>query len=445
MSIYLVSWAPPTSIAVESYVVRKRKPGGTWTDVPGGATPSAAVRVELGDEGPIEFGIAPVVAGIEAIEEEWTVIPAEARDTSDLREVPDVTGFSLAQQDHNILAQWTAVVHPSLLGYEIRRGEWATGIPMPFVPGPATKALLGVWAPGETVYSIKAVADQGMVSAAAAEATIEIATDEYGVEIVETDESAAGFTGTKSGTEVTGGDTLRPVQFPTNGTDPFTPLATTPWWYPCDKHGTYVTAWHDAGAVVDDRVDIELGVDTIDTGFDGSQPTEDVWPEFDHDGNARSVGARRAGEEIDENDELTRGIDVGIEIDTAQDATPTSDGWRPWVPGAVYRMRQYRLRFTLNVHWPFIYPRIPALVHRRIRLNKKAEGEGEITVAADGVDITFPAGRFTTAPIVTLATDSNYLPQFADLTKDGMTVYLIDTTDGTTKQEGTIHYHALGR
>lgn len=448
MSTLEIAWTPPQGATIDEYRLRKRRPpDGDLVEI--GSTRATSMRHEMSAEGEVEFLIAPVVGGREVDPDKWTSVRTnlEAAATHDVGYPDDVTNFVVAQQENRLLAQWDPSTEPQADRYEIRMGStWALGIEVASVPVGQTSTSFGVWHSGSTTFWIKVVTRQGLYSVTGASCVVVIRSDDYSTSMSSTDEGGGGFAATKSGTEVSGGH-LRPTQFSSIGSAFTVPASTTPWWYTCERSGTYVTGWTDAGAVVDQRIEVNPTATTVDTApnFDTIQAPIRPDVQVDDDEDIRATGARVPGDEVNIGGTLVRGIRLKIEIDTAQDGVPTPDGYRIWVPGATYQFRQYRLRFTFDVLWPFVYPKLTGLTHSAWRLNKKAEGS--VTIASTGgTDITFPSGRFTASPNVTgnlIHASNPYYVTFSNLSSSGAKVRIWDAA-GTEQSAGTVHWHALG-
>jgi hypothetical protein len=453
MSKWLVEWSPPLGSIADEYTVRRRIPEAPWQDlVPVGRTRGTSILVDINDEGPTEFGIAPMLRGVEAPPERWTIVRTEQKAAAavDIGPPDDVENFAVAQTGTDLVATWDQVKDPDLAGYEIRLGAWATGIVMAKIPPGANRWTFGAWFAGTHVYTIAAVNKAGIYSATPTAATaFTVRADDYSQLMATVDEVATGFLGTHTGTEIDGDGALRPTQFATAFTaDNYdeTNSANTPWWFPCIKDGNYITEWKDAGSVVHERVEVApTGANVASAHDDRTSFFEPIWPEEDFDGNPRTRNAQRYGEFVHGAGLPVYGIGLRVEIDTSQVWAASSDGWRPWVPGATYKYRAVRLRFSFDVLWPFKFPRLTALAWSRWRLNKK--DEGEIVIAGTGgTDITF-ATAFTAAPKLSgnLIHATNVgIVTFSNITTTGakVRVYLADGTE--TETTGTIHWHALG-
>ena len=452
MTKWMIEWSPPLGSIADEYMVRRRRQDASWQDlIPPGRTRGKSLLVDINDEGPTEFGIAPMLRGVEAPPEKWTIVTAESKAAAaiDIGPPDDVENFAVAQHGTELIATWDPVKDPALAGYEIRLGPWATGIPVGKVPPEATQWTFGAWFAGTHVYTIAALNKAGIYSTTpAAQLAFTVRADDYSQEMESIDEVSDGFPGTHTGTEVDGDGALRPTQFTTDFTDDNydeTNSTNTPWWFPCIRDGNYVTEWKDAGAVVFERVEVMPDGENKASDHDDREGfLEPIWPEQDFYGDPRSPNAPRFGEFVHGAGLPVYGLALRVEIDTSQVWAAVSDGWRPWIPGATYKYRAVRLRFTFDVLWPFRFPRLTGLVWSRWRLNKKAEGELAIS-GTGGTDITFPTGLFSDTPKVTgsfiHASESKFVT-FSNLSSTGAKARLYDAAG--TETTGTIHWHALG-
>jgi len=453
MTAWDFSWTPPEDALFASFnVYVDADASGLWTRR--ASTTANAIRLEgLPDERTaFRVAVAPVVGGAEASEEGWSIFAFTPSSVTTIDAPADVANFSVSQDGGVIRATWDAVTDQHLAGYEVREGgTWGSALA---VAKFGAESLGGSWGwrtSGATTYLIRAFTEQGQVSGSDASSVITIQAEQTYATRSTTDESGGGFAATKSNVEVSGG-ALIPTQLPaaySSWSSTYTTY-THPWWWPNIPDGTYTTGWVDAGAVVNDRVEVAI---TATLGAAATSYTEwlgQVTPEYDDTENteiARTLGAATPYDAILYDETLVDGVPLVVDIDTAPDGVPTSEGFRRWVPGTVYRARQIRLRFTFNHAWPFRYAKVTGLTWRTRRENKKDEGT-KVVSGTGGTTVTFAsdgtgAAQFTVAPVVT-STVEGTAGKWAVVdgaTTTEFTVRVFDTSGETT---GTVHWHALG-
>lgn len=433
-----ISITPPEGSVIDAYAVYWRPAGSTGPWAPRGY--SAVERITLDDlptQGRYEFAVAPIVAGLEASSERWTIVDWSPESTEDFT-APAVPGnFRAGQEGASVVLAWDQAQDPYISHVEIRMGgaAWIDGIEVARVPYPGTSVRVGTWWTGSQTYRARTVSHQGLVSTDVS-ATLDVEADSYAPVQATVDEDGGGFASTKSGTEVSSSK-LRITKLPTTEAG-FTSAEsgyTTGEYLPHVGTGTYVTAWQDRGAVVRERVEVQCAFARESGTIIESMCTV---PER----LAADPGALSIGDRLLETGVPTAGSSIGVEIDTAQDGVPTSDGWRVWVPGTVYLFRQYRLRFTLS-SIGFHSLEISTLKHRGRRLNRK--DEVAVTVSGTGgtaVSFTTP---FTAAPKVTATVIGTTARSavVSSVTASGCDVRIFDDT-GAEQSSGTVHVHALG-
>lgn len=447
MSTAIVDVSVPSQMACDEVAVYVRPAGDaahSWARH--GVYRAGRIDLDnLPSTGKIQVAIAPRVGGIEADEGRWTVLDWNTADATALP-VPDaVTNFGVGQDGANLRFTWSPVAVAGLSHYELRRGaSWDTALWIADIAAPATEYTVGWWASGSQTYLLRAVTRRGVRATTDATVIITVAADPYEVVQTTTTEGPT-FGGTKTGTEVSS-SVLQPTTHPASYASASGTYSTytDPWWFPCARYGTYVTPWVDAGAVQNQKVELSLShtVDVLSTAY--SDVFAPIDPEVDDvTGAALGPGDRRP---------LTRGTLSGypvdgvrllVEIDTAQDATPTAEGYRVWVPGTRYRCRQYRLRVTFLNDWPYARPKISTLTHKRLLRNLKDETVATVS-GTGGTAASFTA-PFTTAPRVT-ATVIGTTAVFAtvdSVTTTGCNVR-VWLHDGVEQSSGTVHINAAG-
>lgn len=208
------------------------------------------------------FRAAPVFAdGSIPTEEHWEevkVTPAAHDLAPPLPATP--TNFGVSQDGAILHFAWDPSEDDATVAWEIRMGSgWPDGILVGRAPHPWWKWPW--YGSGAKTFHVKAVDALGRYSAAAAEATVTIRDLEDYVLTNTMDESGGGFTGTKSGVEVNGGNLeLADVGSPANSG---TQIASASLWYGWSRYkneGTYTTAVQDLGALAPHRLEMDLGM-----------------------------------------------------------------------------------------------------------------------------------------------------------------------------------------
>lgn len=432
----------PSEATWESYRVYYRETGKSlWLPLGVGAS-ERMVLDGLPRDGSYEVAVAPVLNGTEAPEDSWTVVPW-VPDTTDFTAPAAVSNFAAGQDGNQVRLSWDPVSVGWLDHYEIRylgssaSTTWENGVVVARVRAPLTGVTLGAWATGVQAWRIKAVTAQGLKSATATAVSIDVEADSYAPVQATADESGGGFTGTKTNTEVSGGN-LQIKAAPASHTAASTLHSAASWtaYLPHYGSGTYVTAWTDVGAIVRERVEVALAAAHASSSWTHAEAHLMCRAPSYVEGD-RLLGRRitRDGYDVD-------GVQVLVEIDTAQDATPTPDGWRVWVPGATYLYRQVRLRLTVSsiTHRNVV---VSTFTWKRRRLNRKDETSVSVT-ATGGTDASWTT-PFTVAPKVT-ATVIGTAARFASVSNvstTGCKVRVFDT-DGTELDTGDVHLVALG-
>lgn len=443
------TWTPAGDVLADSYAVYLRQKGsGLW--VSKGTTQGTAFSFDIAASSDVyELGVAPVVNGAEAEDDAWTVLEFRPTDTSDLDTPSNVTNFSGAQSGSSVILTWSAVTTDGLKEYEIRQGSaWATATKVHTAAATATRAEFLWHYSGSITYLIKAKTEAGLESATAASVTLNIEAENYMPAQATYDEHSGGYTGTKSNTEVSGGN-LQITAAPATASA-WTANANTYTWSPLLRHlgtGTYVTAAKDAGSVLYEKVEVSTTPSLDSPTVYAAEWRMLAKPEQDGSGNWVDIGTRGTLDKVTANgSSLVDGLDVKVEIDTTPDdpaGTPTWDGWRVWVPGAVYRYRGVRLRITLTSVW-FFNLRLTGFTWRRRRQNRKDEKTVTLS-GTGGTDVTWGT-TFTSAPYVTATVVTGAGALFATvdtISTTGCKVYVWSDA-GVEQSGGTVHVHALG-
>lgn len=418
----------PAGAIVESWRFYIREQG-TEGWLPIGASDSPHARLEgLPRTGLWEVAAAPLVAGIEGDTEAWTVVPWKP-DADDFETVENVVGFRAEQSGNLILLAWPPVEQVALDHYEIRLGAtWDDAVLVDKVPPYVTSYTTGARYTGANTYWIAAVTRHGTHSSSPTAATsVDVEAQSYEPVQGTSNESGGGFTGTKTSVEVSGGD-LRLTAVPANIAAATMQIQNASWpvGLPHYGEGNYVTAWTDVGSVVRERVEVSLVLAASAASIPVSQVSLLV-------GDCGNVLPSLYD---------ARGLQYEVWVDTAQDGVPTPDGYRRWIPGAVYKYRQVRLKLALVS----IVPRnlvVDTFIWRRRRLNRKDEQIATVT-GTGGTAVTW-ATPFTAAPTVAVSVDTA-LSRHAtveSITTSGCSVRVWDAA-GTEQASGTVNVLAMG-
>lgn len=448
MADFELTWESPEGVAVEEYVVRKKHPdseGATWLDVPGGSTRSTSLMVrDLFGRERVEFGIAPIVAGLEAPERDWTILSVVPDDTSDFDAPENVGAFLCSQVGSQIVARWTAPTSPFLDYIEIRMGtSWEAGVVMTQVSATDALATFGWWGAGETTFYAKFFTIHGLESATANSSTITIVADgEWPVQGTH-DEHGGSWGGTLTGTETSGGnlqitDYLGVLDNWTGNLVDYTgPLFGTN-----DGSGTYITAAQDAGATVEEAVEVNATWTLVTPSLTLDDYLAPLTPHPESDPDPDDAGSYQF---IFLDETLRDGVALDVAIDTTPDSggSPTWDGFRRWVPGAIYTYRQVRLRITLTMPFPLFNISVTGFTWKRRRKNFKDEGSVSVS-GTGGTAITFDA-PFTVAPQVTASADSSsaLIVTVDSITTSGANLFVFNAA-GTEQGSGTLRWIAAG-
>lgn len=443
---WILDWTPSQEVKADTWRVYWRL-GGTedpWSLY--GETTDLSMALEgLPAVGIVEVALAAVVDGIEAPEERWervSVVPGSAQD---LEVVPDVSGWAVDQAEHVLAFTWAKPTAPNLRDLEVREGAlWASGQVLAHLPVDAGRGETPWrWGGAAASFMAKFRSHDGRYSGTAASASLTVRQDPDWIAQGSVDEHTAGFTGTKTDTEVSGGN-LRNERLPgwASITDDYTTL-NREWWRPSLNNGTYVTAAVDAGVVVDERIEALLTISIVGVGTtdwrDMHCPRVPL-PTQDPD-------TQMPGDLITSGEEVIAGRTVLIEIDTTQDdpaGTPTWDGFRRWVPGRTYRYRGVRLRLTIDDVWPFAWITVSGFTWRRRRKNLKAEQEVGVS-ATGGTSVTWNS-PFTVAPAIAqprVVGQPKWYVTVSSETASGCSIQVYNDSD-VEQDTATVHMVAAG-
>jgi len=460
-------WAVEEGTAADTFNVYTRRKGGDWTLA--GTTAGNRFEVTVPDTFDVyQVGIATVLNAIEASEEWWEIIDFLPGSTEDFGLPADPGAFVVEQidQSFDVRARWQPVDDPHLLGYEIREGaDWETGIVRHFAPGnvPSNaegwiEAGFGMIEPKSTTFQMKTISEFGEYSQNATPWTIGIQIPNTYKPETPVDEKAGGFAGTKTDTEVSGGNLRLTV----------TPSTVDAWssgvvddydkllWLGHYGTGTYVTevieALDDAanGIVADEVVTLDLeGSKVTPATLTVDQMSAVISPALDADGDPNDPHVVGPYDYVYVDETVKYGLELGIEIRTTEDdpgGSPTWTPYRPFVPGARYRYRAVQLRFTVTCRWNWVWS-ISKMTIRRWRRNLKDEAlvvddEGS---GAKAVTFTEP---FTKAPVVQATVESASgayaTVDPSSVTRTGCNIYIWDDGDPATQIMGTAHVTAAG-
>lgn len=456
MPKWRISWRLGDDHAAESFNVYARElGGGPWKLYGTTAGTSFDITVPNLNE-PFECAVAGVVNGIEEFQEDWSIIPFTPASLADIPIPPDVSSLVVAQIDNtfDVRLRWSEVEDPHLDGYEIREGDaWETGLVRKYVRAGTHETTFGATAAVATTYQIKAKSRQGQWSDAAATAAITVQAMSLFVPETETDEASGGFGGTKTDTEVQSAGLQ--IEWAPQFANGWTALANTYTWPPFYPHlgsGTYVTAAIEAqddasnGIVVDETPMIVLGGSKQNRTSMTAADWQFIPAPAESGGVATDPDAERITDRINGDEEVLDGLGLTIEIDTTEDdpnSSPTWDGFREWIPGARYRYRAVRFRFTLTSVWWWVW-RISTMKIRRYRKNLK--DEGEVTVSTTGGTAVTFVEPFTKVPVVVPVVEETTLgvhARVANVTRTGCDVRVFNTS-GTELSSGTVRWQAQG-
>lgn len=439
-----IAWTPVEDNLATAYNVyyrRKTDAAGGWMRLASGVVEPVYLNAATTYE-TTQIAVAPIVGGIEANEEDWSLTEYTPASLDDLTVPDDVANFSVGQLGNLIACRWDAV-SPLPHHYEIRYGStWNTAVVMQKPPGTATSASFGWGTTGAQTYLIRAVDATGQRSASSDSGALTVVQDSYEVTAATTDEHSGGYTGTKSGTEVSGGNLY--LEKAPSLAQGWTDVANTYTWPPMFPHvstGTYVTAAQDAGAVVEEKVDVALTF-----AAESASAVASDWSMIVRPAGNISAESRTTLDRIHAQESLVDGYEYDIEIDTTPDdpaGAPTWDGYRPWVPEATYRYRGVRLRITLISRW-LEWVRLTAFTWKRKKLNRK--DEKSVTVSAIGGTAVTWSTSFTSAPKVTASAVYAGWPLMVtveSVTTSGCDIRIWDA-GGVERDAGTVYVLAMG-
>lgn len=396
----LLSWS--RAEAGTTAVLKREAGRAGWTEI--GRTQGTEYTAEgLNPERAYTFAAAAVLDDDGLVEEdEWETVrvaPMADAGTPVLPGPP--TGFAASQDGATLNFRWSAPADGVTATHEIRVGSsWEDGTRV--AADLTSSPYAWAWSSsGAQTFHLKAVDRNGRASRAAATATLTIEPLDDHVTDDTSDEAAVGWTGPKTHVEVDGG-ALRLERLPEHfgaATTPFGSFVGVPCFAKYWPEGVYESLPFDAGQVEHQRVEVDLGVEQpVDAALPfGAVRRPALGARRKRDGTTIPLGTR--GFASENSWRLTPLVppDANVEIDTSQEAAGPWDGWRPYVPGT-YTFWRCRLRVTVRDDG-LRFVRIPRLVIRRRKFNRKLEGD-VVVGPNDPIVVVFPT-PFQNVPKVT--------------------------------------------
>jgi len=317
----------------------------------------------------------------------------------------DVESFLVRQSRDRMYFGWTAVDDVDLLGYEIRYGEsWDAGDILATQIKATSFISLNLRTGSSQKYFIKAIDTTGNYSENATQATVTIDNIPF-TNVIETWQEETAWGGTKTDTEKVD-DNLE--------------LSSG------ELTGTYETDVADVGYVATFKIGIETVVTVSgDTTLqDYGEDTLDSFPD-----SMRLSGMELSGA-------------VSFQIKTSDDNVTWSD-YEPYQTGD-YKCRYFKILMTLTRQSTAQDLECSTFDYYADLPDVDEFGAGEVTVAADGCEITFTK-TFHEAPSVNIdiLDGDAYVHKFSSApSTTGFTVKLYEL-DGTAAT-GNFRYHAHG-
>lgn len=315
-------------------------------------------------------------------EELWDVLvwtpPAPAAGGPALPDTP--SGFSVAQDGGFLNLAWDAPSDGVTEGMEIRVGAaWEDGrlVARDLAGGSYSWPW---WASGSQTFWLKGQDRLGRYSLQGISRVIDVKALDDHLTANTWSESGGGFGGTKTNMEVVGGALLLTKLAPFGGlTAPFASYVGLPphsrYWH----EGTYLAPARDLGQVENERLEVAFAASQpVDANLPfGAIQHPALGPRVKADGTLVPLGTRGLTSKTSWRGTPFTPLGVQVEVNTSPTNTANPglvvwDGWRPYVPGT-YRARWVQFRVTATGDG-LRFVRIPTLVIKHRRLNKKDEG-----------------------------------------------------------------------
>lgn len=432
----------------ESAVLRRLAPEAPWDEIGRTAEDRFTVR-GLHPHLAHEFAVAEVLAGGGlAPEPEWEIRRVAPMADAGRPERPAApTGFAAAQEGPVLHLRWDPAPDGLAATYELRYGpRWEDGIRVAagLPHGPFAWAWPGA---GSWKLWLAAVDRFGRVSLEKATITVSIAVLPTHVVTGSSDEAGLGWTGTKAGVEVSGGDlALTEYDRPFGAwTAPFGSFAGLHFLARHAVSGTYETAVVNAGQLEEQRVAVRVTAEQPDIALPfGALRCSVFGRRARRDDSIVALGTRSWCARQSWRGSALLPADVLVEIDTSATAGGAWAGWRPWVPGT-YKFWRMRLRVTLRSDG-FRALRLTELFVRRLKLNRKWEGRVGLPGGAPVV-VTYADAGFTALPVVTATLEgaSLFLGSKVVVTNVTTTQCHLEVFDGAgTSVAADLGWHAMG-
>ncbi|MCK6478562.1 MAG: hypothetical protein HUU06_00275 [Planctomycetaceae bacterium] len=396
----VLSWS--REVPGKTAVLRKED-GGNWDELARVEETEYTVR-GLHPDRSHTFAAAPVLEdGGLAPEADWETVQVSPLADAGTPALPGTpTGFAAAQDGANLNFRWDAASDGVTESFEVRVGDsWEDGVLV--ADGIEGPPYSWPWsASGARAFHLKATDKLGRYSTEGASIALTIASLDDHNDAGAEDQGGAGWPGASTNLEPDGAGGLQLASLQGGWQDPpwdgpwsdakFPALARN---YP---EGTYETPAIDLGAVESHRIEVDLRAAQ-------SMPevpwSEWDWPALgpvrDEDGALLPLGTRGHTSKDTWSGDPIDSVGGAVEVDTSPTPAGPWDGWRLFVPGT-YSFQRVRLRVTLRGDGIRL-ARLPRLVLRRRKFNRKQEGDVVVGPDADVV-IPFPV-PFQNAPRVT--------------------------------------------
>lgn len=421
--------------------------GDTWEEIGRTSSTELTVRGLLQDRS-YRFAAAPVDdAGRVAQESAWQFVTVQPLADAGRPATPATPlGLAVAQQGDKLAFQWDAATDGVTTCWELRTGDSWEDARLVAANLTSTTLVWSWWSTGAQTFLLKGADRFGRVCRVAASIAITVAALDTHVARSTTDEAAGGFTGTKTNVEVVGGD-LQLKKLPPFGalTVPFGSLTAVGPFARYWRTGTYVSTTVNAGALVPQRLELEVGhTQPVDAGLPfGAMRRPVLRKRLRRDGTPAPLNLRGFGHRTSWRGTPIDPVGLKVEIDTSTTNAGAWDGFRPYVPGT-YVCWRFRFRFTLTGDG-LRYVKVPSLVLRSRAFNFKDEGS-KVLPGGGPAAVNF-AAPFTAAPKVnaTLSVANAALGVKIEVTNVTSTTCQVEAFDGAgVSIAGTIAWVAAG-